>query len=125
MAQTNPLLLAKQAARLNFIPSWRFMQGAGIGWLPEEFVAMGAPFERRGARFDDYMVAMKKIWSGEIVGHDSDFLTWHNSRVIPHSHMFPACPFTWAAKGKKSINVSQNTAMTGSSPGQRQAICQE
>ena len=52
----------------------RFMLGVGIGWLQEEFVAMGTPFERRGARFDDYVVAMKKVWSGEVVEHDSEFL---------------------------------------------------
>jgi alkanesulfonate monooxygenase SsuD/methylene tetrahydromethanopterin reductase-like flavin-dependent oxidoreductase (luciferase family) len=31
----------------------RFVIGVGIGWLAEEFAALGVPFERRGARFDD------------------------------------------------------------------------
>ena len=83
VAQTNPLLLAKQAASLDFISNGRFMLGAGIGWLREEFVAMGVPFERRGARFDDYMVAMKKVWSGDVVEHDSDFLTWTGFKSYP------------------------------------------
>ena len=83
VAQTNPLLLAKQAASLDFLSGGRFMLGAGIGWLQEEFAAMGVPFERRGIRFDDYMVAMKKVWSGEVVEHDSDFLTWHGFKSYP------------------------------------------
>ena len=83
VAQTTPLLLAKQAASLDFLSGGRFMLGAGIGWLQEEFVAMGVPFERRGARFDDYMVAMKKVWSGEVGEHDSDFLTWHSFKSYP------------------------------------------
>ena len=62
VSQANPLLLAKQAASLDFVSGGRFMLGAGIGWLREEFDAMGVPFERRGARFDDYMVALKKVW---------------------------------------------------------------
>jgi probable F420-dependent oxidoreductase len=64
LSQANPLLLAKQAATLDLLSNGRFMLGAGIGWLKEEFKAMGVPFERRGARFDDYIVAMRKVWSG-------------------------------------------------------------
>ena len=32
---------------------------------------MGVPFERRGARFDDYVVAMRKAWKGDVVEHDA------------------------------------------------------
>ncbi|RLA55461.1 MAG: LLM class F420-dependent oxidoreductase [Gammaproteobacteria bacterium] len=83
VAQANPLLLAKQAASLDLISSGRFMLGAGIGWLQEEFDAMGVPFERRGARFDDYIVAMKKVWSGEVVEHQSDFINWSGFKSYP------------------------------------------
>ena len=58
LSQVNPLYMAKQAASLDFISNGRFMLGVGIGWLREEFEALGVPFERRGARFDDYVVAM-------------------------------------------------------------------
>ena len=60
LSQANPLFLAKQAASLDFVSGGRFMLGIGIGWLEEEFRAMGVPFERRGARFDDYVEAMRK-----------------------------------------------------------------
>ena len=83
LSQTNPLLLAKQAASLDFVSKGRFILGVGIGWLQEEFVAMGVPFERRGARFDDYVVAMKKVWSGEVVEHHSEFLDWHGFKSYP------------------------------------------
>ena len=42
----------------NFVSNGRFMLGVGIGWLREEFDAMGVPFEARGARFDDYIEAI-------------------------------------------------------------------
>ena len=83
VSQANPLLLAKQAASLDFVSGGRFMLGAGIGWLREEFDAMGVPFERRGARFDDYMVALKKAWSGEVVEHHSDFINWSGFKSYP------------------------------------------
>ena len=92
VAQTNPMTLAKQAASLDFISGGRFMLGAGIGWLREEFKVMGTPFERRGARFDDYMVALRKVWSGEVVEHDSDFLDWHGFKSYPLPVQRPGVP---------------------------------
>ncbi|MDE0930958.1 MAG: LLM class F420-dependent oxidoreductase [Halioglobus sp.] len=83
VSQANPMFLAKQAASLDFVSGGRFMLGAGIGWLQEEFDAMGVPFERRGARFDDYIIAMKKVWSGEVVEHQSEFINWSGFKSYP------------------------------------------
>jgi len=83
VSQANPLLLAKQAASLDFVSNGRFMLGAGIGWLQEEFDAMGVPFARRGARFDDYMVALRKVWAGDVVEHKSDFINWSGFQSYP------------------------------------------
>ncbi len=83
LPQANPLLLAKQVAGLDFLSGGRFLFGVGVGWLAEEYAAMGVPFERRGARFDDYLVAMKKVWSGETVEHRSEFVQWTNFRSYP------------------------------------------
>jgi probable F420-dependent oxidoreductase len=83
LSQANPLLLAKQAASLDVLSNGRLMLGAGIGWLKEEFEAMGVPFERRGARYDDYVVAMRKVWSGDVVEHQSDFLNWSGFQSYP------------------------------------------
>lgn len=83
LSQVNPLLLAKQAASLDLVSNGRFMLGVGIGWLREEFEAMGTPFERRGARFDDYIAAMRKVWSPEVVEHKSDFLHWTGFKSYP------------------------------------------
>jgi probable F420-dependent oxidoreductase len=83
LSQANPLYLAKQAASLDFLSSGRLLLGLGIGWLKEEFEAMGVPFERRGARFDDYVSAMRKVWSGDVVEHESEFLSWHGFKSYP------------------------------------------
>lgn len=91
LPQTNPLLLAKQAASLDFVSGGRFMLGVGIGWLREEFDAMGTPFEKRGARFDEYVAAMRKVWSGDVVEHDSEHLKWTGwkSHPVPIQKPFP------------------------------------
>ncbi|MBE9538553.1 MAG: LLM class F420-dependent oxidoreductase [Proteobacteria bacterium] len=101
VSQANPLLLAKQAASLDFISNGRFMLGAGIGWLREEFDAMGVPFARRGARFDDYMVAMKKVWAGDVVEHQSDFINWSGFQSYPLPVQRPGVPvIIGGSKGK-------------------------
>jgi probable F420-dependent oxidoreductase len=92
LSQSNPLYMAKQAASLDMLSAGRLMLGLGIGWLREEFDAMGVPFERRGARFDDYVVAMKKVWSGEVVEHESEFLSWHGFKSYPIPVQKPHLP---------------------------------
>ncbi len=92
LSQVNPLYMAKQAASLDYLSGGRFMLGVGIGWLKEEFEALGVPFERRGARFDDYVVAMKKVWSGEVVEHQSDFLSWSGFKSYPLPVQTPHLP---------------------------------
>jgi len=91
LSQVNPIYIAKQAASLDFMSNGRFMLGVGIGWLKEEFEALGVPFERRGARFDDYVEGMRKIWSGDVVEHQSDFISWSNfkSYPLPVQNPFP------------------------------------
>ena len=89
LSQANPLYVAKQAASLDMVSGGRFMLGVGIGWLREEFVAAGVPFERRGARFDDYIAAMRKVWSGEVVEHQSEFLNWSGFKSYPIPKQLP------------------------------------
>lgn len=100
LSQTNPLLLAKQTASLDFMSGGRFMLGVGIGWLQEEFIAMGTPFEKRGARFDDYVAAMRKVWSGAVVEHQSEFLNWSGFKSYPLPKQNPMPVIMGGNKGK-------------------------
>jgi len=61
----SPLLLAKQAATVDVLSGGRLDLGVGIGWLAEEFTGSGATMERRGARTEEYMAAMRALWRGE------------------------------------------------------------
>ena len=85
LPQTNPLYLAKQAASLDFVSQGRLMLGLGIGWLREEFEALGVPFEKRGARFDDYIVAMQELWAGGVQDHVSEFVNWQGFSSYPNA----------------------------------------
>ena len=109
LSQANPLLLAKQAASLDVLSGGRFMLGAGIGWLKEEFDAMGVPFERRGARYDDYVVAMRKVWSGEVVEHQSDFINWSGFQSYPLPKQEGGVPIViGGSKGKAFERIAKH-----------------
>ena len=63
--QRNPLVLAKELATLDHLSGGRMILGAGIGWLQEEFQALGIPFAGRGKRTEESIAAMRALWSDE------------------------------------------------------------
>ena len=107
LPQTNPLYLAKQAASLDFVSGGRLMLGLGVGWLQEEFAALGVPFEHRGARADDYLQAMRKVWSGEVVEHESKFVHWHGFKSYPLPVQNPLPIVIGGSKGKAFERVAR------------------
>ncbi len=58
----NPAILAKQLATMHELSEGRLMIGVGAGWLEEEFVALGEPFNERGRRMDEYVELMQCLW---------------------------------------------------------------
>jgi probable F420-dependent oxidoreductase len=63
LPQRNPLVLAKQAASLDVLSGGRLLLGIGAGYLEPEMTAVGVPMSDRGARTDDYLAAMRTLWS--------------------------------------------------------------
>lgn len=62
----NPLVLAKQLSSIDALSDGRLTLGAGAGWLAEEFNALGAPYESRGARLDEWIDIMRECWTGTL-----------------------------------------------------------
>jgi probable F420-dependent oxidoreductase len=63
LPQRNPLVLAKQAASLDVLSGGRLLLGIGAGYLEPEMTAIGAPMSDRGTRTDDYLEAMRALWT--------------------------------------------------------------
>ncbi|MBM3347023.1 MAG: LLM class flavin-dependent oxidoreductase, partial [Betaproteobacteria bacterium] len=63
----NPFVAAKAAGTAQALSNGRILMGVGIGWMREEFDTVGEKFERRGARTDEMLAVMKKLWSGQPV----------------------------------------------------------
>ncbi|MGH8014544.1 MAG: LLM class F420-dependent oxidoreductase [Candidatus Binataceae bacterium] len=88
----NPLVLAKTVATLDRLSGGRFILGVGIGWLAEEFQALGLTFERRAQRTREYIDVMRKLWSESRSSHRGEFVNFpevlsfpkpHNNRGVP------------------------------------------
>ena len=60
----HPIVLAKQLATLDQLSNGRVIFGAGVGWLAEEFAALGVPFSARGARTDASIDLIRAAWTG-------------------------------------------------------------
>lgn len=65
LPQRNPVVLAKALASVDVLSGGRLVFGVGAGYLEPEFAAIGATFEDRGARTDEYIDAIRALWTME------------------------------------------------------------
>jgi probable F420-dependent oxidoreductase len=78
-----PPVLAKQLATLDVLSGGRAVAGVGLGWVPEEFEGVGVPYERRGARGEEYLAALRALWGPDPVSFDGEFYRVPESSVLP------------------------------------------
>jgi probable F420-dependent oxidoreductase len=83
LPQHNPVICAKQVATLDHISGGRVILGIGVGWLKEEFDALGVPFEERGARTDDYIGALRTLWAEEVAIYQGKYVSFHAVYMRP------------------------------------------
>lgn len=83
LPQRNPAVLAKEVATLDQLTSGRMILGIGVGWLEEEFDALGVPFEKRGARTDEYMAALRTLWASDDATFHGEFVHYDGISMNP------------------------------------------
>lgn len=83
LPQRNPLVLAKEVATLDHLAGGRVELGVGVGWLREEFEALGVPFERRGARTDEYIEVLRALWDGDHARFEGEFVSFDDVSSNP------------------------------------------
>jgi probable F420-dependent oxidoreductase len=76
LPQRNPVVTAKEVATLDKLSGGRVMLGIGVGWLEEEFDALGVPFAKRGARTDDYVRALRALWTEDCPSYEGEFVSF-------------------------------------------------
>jgi probable F420-dependent oxidoreductase len=92
MPFASPVLLAKQLATLDILSGGRLDVGLGVGWSRVEFEASGMPMERRGARAEEFLAALRALWTEEVVRFDGEFYRIPPARAEPKPLQRPHPP---------------------------------
>ncbi|WP_176599228.1 MULTISPECIES: LLM class F420-dependent oxidoreductase [Sphingobium] len=88
----SPVQQAQAISTLDFLSNGRFVYGAGIGWMREEFHALGVPFGERGQRADEYLEVMKLLFSGSGDAYRGKFIDFPGGRLNPLPIQRPGPP---------------------------------
>jgi probable F420-dependent oxidoreductase len=102
-AYRHPIVLGKMLATVANLAPGRLVCGIGAGWMREEFDALGVGFERRGARLEEYVGALRAIWSGRPAGFDGEFYRWPEAGFLPA----PKAPITLILGGHADAAVAR------------------
>jgi probable F420-dependent oxidoreductase len=92
----NPIVLAKSLATLDWLSGGRAAMTAGLGWQPEEYRALGVPWEERGARANEYLAAMFELWHNPTPLFDGKFINFADIAFDPKPIQKPH-PTLWIA----------------------------
>jgi probable F420-dependent oxidoreductase len=80
---SSPAMLARRLATVDRLSGGRMIAGLGRGYAEDEFIAAGMPLERLGARFAEFITAMRACWGNDPVEHRGEFFHIPPSQIGP------------------------------------------
>ena len=83
LPQRQTALVAKQVVELDMLSRGRFVLGVGTGWNYVEYEALGVPWERRAARFDEQLSVLQQLWSDRVVDFQGAFHRIDRAGICP------------------------------------------
>ena len=89
LPQRNPVVLAKELASLDVLSGGRLIFGIGIGYLKPEFDAIGAPFDHKGPRSEEFLAAMLALWTMEKPAYSGRFVKFGGVNAMPRPAQKP------------------------------------
>lgn len=92
-----PIMLARSLTTLDVVSNGRLDVGLGLGWMPEEYTAVGVPWEGRGARMDETLDILEKYWTSDEFSHEGPLFTVPETVVGLKPHQRPGPPVLLAA----------------------------
>src|SRR5215510_9288164 len=92
LPQRHPLYVAKEVATLDVLSHGRMILGIGVGWLQEEFDALGIPFDERAARTAESVRAIRSLWKDEAEPFTGKFYRWGKLESHPKPVQKPGVP---------------------------------
>ncbi len=107
----NPLFMAKSLATLDQLTGGRIVFGCGAGWMREEFEALGLPpFDARGQVTNEYIEAIKAVWTQARPVYDGEFVKFDKIGMDPKPVQDPHPPI-WI--GGESAPALRRTVAVG------------
>lgn len=101
--QRHPVYTAKEVATLDWLSNGRVDFGVGVGWLEEEFAALGVPFARRGARCRAYLDVMKRLWTDPVSRYQGEFYDLPDCRQFPKPVQTPHPPIHFGGESLAAL----------------------
>jgi probable F420-dependent oxidoreductase len=100
----NPVATAKTLATIDVLSRGRVTVGVGVGWLREEFQALGAAdFDRRGAVSEEYLRIFKALWTESPVSFAGEFYRFDDVRCLPEPVQKPHPPIWIGGHSKAAL----------------------
>ena len=90
--QRNPIYTAKEFATLDWLSGGRIDLGVGVGWCKEEVVSCGYGWNDRGARCDEALELMTKLWTEPVTNHAGAHFSVSGARMDPKPVQSPHIP---------------------------------
>src|SRR5918992_2487783 len=88
----NPVILARRFTTLDVLSEGRIIAGLGIGWSRDEYQVSNVPFSNRGKRADEFIQALKRIWTDDVVEFKGQFYNIPASKIGPKPIQKPHIP---------------------------------
>lgn len=92
LPQRQPVLLAKQLASIDVLSGGRLTVGIGVGYVEPELRALGVSLAERGARTDEYLVAMRALWDEPLPSFEGRFVGFSGVMQRPRPVQRPHPP---------------------------------
>ena len=101
--QRNPIYTAKEFATLDWLSGGRIDFGIGVGWCKEEVLACGYSWEDRGARCDEFLEIMKRLWTQPVASFDGQHFNLSEARLDPKPIQRPHIPIIVGGHSKRAF----------------------
>ncbi len=106
----SPLYSAKIATTIDHVSRGRLILGVGVGWMAEEFEALGAPFRERGAVADEQLEVFTRLWGEERPSFEGRYYRFHDVGFSPKPFHGPRLP-VWV--GGEGLRAQRRAARHG------------
>lgn len=102
--QRNPVYCAKQVADLDYLSGGRFEFGIGIGWLKEEFAALGVPWKGRAQRLVECIGVMQSLWQEDVSQFEGEIFQTRGAVQNPKPVQKPHPPLIFGGESDAALN---------------------